>query len=188
MKVYLFRHGETEWSRASRHTGLTDLELTEEGKREAKCLNQGLKFDYVLSSPLKRAKESCILAGYEKEMVLEPALLEWNYGDYEGLTSSQIWEKDPGWTVFTKDPPHGETATEIQKRADGLIRRLKGNKIALFSSAHFLRSFTARWLKLPVSEGKHFSLSTASKSILGFEHDQPSIFLWNDISHLSKLG
>jgi broad specificity phosphatase PhoE len=191
MRIHIFRHGSTAWSVSGQHTGLTDIDLTEAGKQEARKLGESLKgqkFDHVLSSPLKRAKETCALAGLSAEMQLEDALLEWDYGDYEGKTSEEIAKTDPDWTIFTKDPPHGETSLEIQKRVDFLIQRLKrlGGEIALFSSGHISRSIAARWLGLPVSFGMHFYLSTSSKSILGYDHNQPIILLWNDTSHLNR--
>ncbi len=191
MKVYIFRHGETEWTVSGRHTGWTDIELSPNGEQEARCLGKslkGMKFDHVFSSPLKRAKESCILAGFGKEMQLDPALLEWNYGGYEGLTTTEIHKNAPGWTIFTGDPPKGETSSEIAKRADLLIENLKslGGDIAIFSSGHISRAIAARWLGLPVFFGTYLFLSTASKSIIGFEHEVPVILLWNDTSHLNR--
>jgi len=188
MKIYLFRHGETEWSVAGRHTGLTDLPLTEKGIAEAKCLRMGMQFDKVMTSPLKRAKETCILAGYEKEMIVEPALVEWNYGDYEGKTSKEIWEGNPGWTIFNQDPPNGEKAEEVGKRADLVISKCSQGVTAIFSSGHFLRVLAARWLGLAAADGRYLVLSTASRSLLGSEHKSPAILLWNDTSHLDKLG
>ncbi len=192
MKVYIFRHGETSWSISGQHTGWTDLELNSNGINEAKFLGRalkGVKFDHVFSSPLKRAKETCVLAGFEKNMQLNPALLEWNYGDYEGLTSAEIWKIDPNWTIFTKDPPKGETSKEIEERVDLFIEKLRDLKgdIAIFSSGHISRAFAARWLNLPVSFGACLYLSTGSKSILGYEHKSPVILLWNDTSHLNRL-
>lgn len=189
--MFLFRHGETLWSLSGKHTGWTDLELTERGELEAGCLGERLKgsvFDLVLSSPLKRAKKTCVLAGYEEQMKIDPALLEWNYGAYEGLTSKEILEKEPGWNIFTHNPPQGETSEEIQARADHVIETIKGlESVALFSSGHFLRAFTTRWLGLPIAYGSHLVLSTSSQSILGFEREVPAILLWNDTSHLNRL-
>ncbi len=188
MRIHIFRHGATEWSANGKHTGLTDIELTEAGREEAVKLGKslkGLKFDHVLSSPLKRARETCTLAGLATQMQVEEALLEWDYGDYEGKTSEEIWKTDPGWTIFTKDPPKGESSQEIEKRVDLLLSGLRslGGEIALFSSGHISRSIAARWLGLPVSFGMHFYLSTSAKSILGYDHNQPVILLWNDTSH-----
>ena len=192
MKVTILRHGETEWSLSGKHTGLTDLPLTMNGEKEASLLGlslKGVKFDHIFCSPLIRAKETCKIAGYAREMKIDPALVEWDYGDYEGLTTSEIHQTKPNWTIFSGDPPHGETSIEIGKRADLLIQRLKklGGEIAIFSSGHFSRVFAARWLQQPVSFGSHLMLSTASKSIVGFEREEPAILLWNDTSHLSKL-
>ena len=192
MKVYIFRHGETEWSLSGQHTGWTDIELTLKGELEAKYLGDSLKdvkFDHVFSSPLKRAKNSCALAGFSKQMKLDPALLEWNYGDYEGLTSIEIWKKNPGWTIFSSNPPRGETSQEITARIDLFIENLKSlsGNIAIFSSGHISRALAARWLDLPVSFGSYLSLSTSSKSIVGFDRSLPVILLWNDTSHLNRL-
>jgi broad specificity phosphatase PhoE len=189
MKVYLFRHGETLWSKTGQHTGLTDLDLTPEGELEAKKLGESVKnisFDYVFASPLKRVLKTCDLVGLKENAVIEPKLLEWDYGDYEGLTSKEIWNQDPGWTIFKKDPPDGETSFDVQARADYIIHKissLDGN-IAIFSSGHFSRVIAARFLGLDISFGASLILSTASKSILGYEHNVPAIFLWNDTSHL----
>ena len=189
MKIYLFRHGETLWSKTGQHTGLTDLDLTPEGELEAKQLGESVKnisFDYVFASPLKRVIKTCDFVGLKERAIIEPNLLEWDYGDYEGLTSNEIWKIDPGWTIFKKNPPNGETSLKVQARADRIIhkiRSLDGN-IAIFSSGHFSRVIAARWLGLDVSFGASLILSTASKSILGYEHNVPAIFLWNDTSHL----
>lgn len=191
MRVYIFRHGETEWTVSGRHTGWTDIKLTPNGEQEAICLGKslkGMKFDHVFSSPLKRAKESCILAGFGKEMQIDSALLEWDYGAYEGLTTVEIHKNAPGWTIFSGDPPNGETSSEIEKRADLFIENLKklGGDIAIFSSGHISRAIAARWLGLPVSFGTYLFLSTASKSIVGFDREVPVILLWNDTSHLNR--
>ena len=192
MKVYIFRHGATQWSITGQHTGSTDLELTLNGINEAKSLGEslkGMKFDHVFSSPLISAQTTCVLAGYEKGMEIDSALLEWDYGDYEGVTSEEIWKTRPGWTIFSGDPPNGETSVQIAKRADFFIEKLKllSGNIAIFSSGHISRAITARWLNLPVSFGSYLYLSTSSKSILGLDRDLPVILLWNDTSHLNKL-
>jgi probable phosphoglycerate mutase len=142
----------------------------------------------VFASPLKRVKETCEIAGLGKQMRVDPSLLEWNYGSYEGLTTDEIRKSDPNWTIFTKDPPMGETKKEVAIRLDMFLEVLKTLKgeIALFSSGHISRAIAARWLGLDVSFGSLFYLSTASRSILGFERENPVILLWNDTSHLSK--
>ena len=185
MQLFLYRHGETEWSRLGKHTGLTDIPLTEKGRDQARALHEGIDFDKVYVSPLRRARETCILAGYEG--VVDSALLEWDYGKYEGLTSKEI--SDPKWGLFFKGCPGGESPADVRNRIDPFLQRLeKGKRIALFSSGHVLRALAARWLGLDIAMGAHLSLSTGSKSILGFEHNIPTILLWNDISHLKTLG
>ncbi len=191
MKITIVRHGETEWSLNGRHTGSTDLELTENGRNEAGLLGRSLrktKFDHVFSSPLKRAMTTCELSGFGMQMKLEPSLVEWDYGDYEGLTSLEICKTVPNWSIFSKDPPNGETSKQICNRVDALLEKLKalGGDILLFSSGHISRAIAARWLGLPVSFGSYLALSTTSKSILFYEKEKPVIFLWNDTSHLKK--
>lgn len=184
-KVYLLRHGETEWTLSGKHTGLTDIELTKNGRREAKKLKKSLKgltFDHIYCSPLKRVRETCRLSGVDQSRVkIDARLLEWDYGDYEGITSAEIHKTNPGWTIFSQDPPHGETAHDVQDRIDSLweeVLQLKGC-VAFFSSGHITRVIGARWLKQPVSFGQHLLLSTAAKCILSFEHGQPVIEVWN---------
>lgn len=190
-QVYILRHGQTAWTVTGQHTGLTDIDLTENGIREAELLGKSLKkirFDHVLCSPLMRAKRTCAIVGYEKVAQYDPDLLEWNYGDYEGMTSKEIRKNCPHWTIFTKDPPHGEKSSEVGTRADRIINKiinLEGT-VALFSSGHISRVIGARWIALPVSAGQHLLLSTGSKSILGFERENPVIELWNDTSHLTE--
>ena len=190
-RIFLFRHGETEWSLAGRHTGLTDIPLTKNGRKEAKLLAKSLKkiqFDHVLCSPLIRAKETCAIAGFESIAYYDNDLVEWNYGEYEGKTTQEIRAIDPGWTIFSKDPPGGETAIEIGQRADRVIRKLLSldKRVAVFSSAHFSRVLGARWMGLPVKSGQQLLSNTASKSILGFEYGYQTIIRWNDVSHLSR--
>jgi probable phosphoglycerate mutase len=170
---------------------LTDIDLTVEGRKEALLLGKSIKgihFDSVFASPLKRVVLTCELAGLAEKMQVDTHLLEWDYGDYEGLTSAEIWKDNPGWTIFNKDPPNGETSHEVEARADYFLKKVKtleGN-IAVFSSGHFSRVLAARWLGLDVSRGASFFLNTASKSILGYEHNVPAILLWNDTSHLCR--
>lgn len=191
MRIHIFRHGETEWTKSCKHTGWTDIQLSPNGEQEANLLRKSLantKFDHVFASPLKRVQRTCELAGYGKQMKIDPSLLEWNYGSYEGLTTEEIRKVDPGWTIFTKDPPNGETRKEVSFRVDMLLENLLGlgGEIALFSSGHISRAIAARWLGLDVSFGSLFYLSTASKSTLGLEHEKPVILLWNDTSHLNR--
>jgi broad specificity phosphatase PhoE len=186
--VYLIRHGETEWSLSGQHTGRTDLPLTEEGERKARGLHERLKgvsFDRVFTSPLQRAARTCELAGFGKTAKLDPDLVEWNYGDYEGRKSSEILSHRPGWLLFRDGCPNGEQPADVGARADRVIARLRASddQAAVFSSGHILRVLAARWLGLAPSEGRLFVLSTASVSILGYEHDKsgPVLSLWNSL-------
>jgi probable phosphoglycerate mutase len=186
-RIYLVRHGETAWSLSGQHTSRTDIPLTERGEHQARDLGDLLrqqKFSEVWSSPLQRARRTCELAGFAGVMKVEPLLVEWNYGDYEGITTADIRAKNPNWNLFTDGAPNGESPSEISARADQLISRLRTltTNIALFSHGHFLRVLAARWLGLPVREAQHFLLQTASVSILACEHNnphEPVIALWN---------
>lgn len=184
--VYLLRHGETAWSLSGQHTGLTDIPLTRNGRKEARVLKKSLKgvrFDHVLCSPLIRARETCDIVGYETEAVFDRDLVEWDYGDYEGLTSEEIQKTNPGWTVFTCDPPNGETSKEVEARADRVIQKvlnLEGT-VAIFSSGHFSRVLGARWLGLPYFYGGNLLFSTGRKSILGFEKGLQAFVSWNSL-------
>lgn len=183
--IYLCRHGETEWSLSGKHTGRTDLPLTQKGQVQAAQLRQRLKklsFDHIFTSPRQRAKATCEGMG----AIEEPLAVELDYGDYEGLTRPEILSKASQWDPFTQGGPHGETPAQVGKRADLLLQKflsLKGNTL-LFSHGHFLRIFTARYLGLPVEAACYFLLSVASLSILGRERDHRAIVLWNDVSHL----
>ena len=187
--IYLLRHGETEWSKSGKHTGLTDIPLTQNGEKQAIALGDRLSsinFDHVFCSPLIRAKETCRLANQLDKAIITPDLLEWNYGDYEGVTSKDIAKKDPNWNLFINGSPNGESLEDIKKRYQHLadiLKPLSGN-IALFSSGHFTRSFTVLYLNLALQEGLHFPLSTGSVSILGQNHGYPALNLWNDTSHI----
>lgn len=187
--VYLARHGETAWTLSGQHTGLTDLPLTPNGERSARRLGdrlRTLRFTKVLTSPLQRAARTCELAGFGDVAEKDPALVEWNYGEYEGLRSADILARRPDWDLFRNGCPGGETPAEISERADGVVQRLRavdGGDVLLFSSGHFLRVLAARWLGLgPGSAARYLLLSTASLSALGYEHklSQPVIRLWND--------
>jgi len=185
--VYLARHGETAWTISHQHTGLTDLALTAEGEAEAVRLGrrlQGLTFAAVLTSPLQRAVRTCELAGFGSAAEIEPDLVEWNYGAYEGRTSVDIHAERPDWQLFRDGAPAGESPDQIGARADRVIRRVRaieGNTL-LFSSGHFLRVFAARWLGLEPGTGRYFFLGTASLSAVGYEHDRsdPVIRLWDE--------
>ena len=186
--IYLARHGETAWTISHQHTGRTDLPLTPQGEAEATRLGQrlqGLTFAAVLTSPLRRAVRTCELAGFGSAAQIDPDLVEWNYGAYEGRTSAEIHVERPDWELFRDGAPGGESPEQIGARADRVIRRVRavdGNTL-LFSSGHFLRVFAARWLGLPPGAGRYFFLGTASLSALGYEHDHsdPVIRLWNEM-------
>lgn len=187
IRLYLVRHGETEWSLSGQHTGRTDLPLTAHGEAEACQLVpwlRHLQFARVLTSPLQRARRTCELAGLGAAAVVEPDLAEWNYGDYEGRLSRDIRQERPGWDVFRDGCPNGEMPGQVSDRADRLIAhlcKLDGNA-ALFSHGQFSRALAAQWIELSVNEARHFSLGTASLSILGFDPSHPEvrvIELWN---------
>src|SRR3989344_1618536 len=184
LEVYLCRHGETDWARFGKHTGRTDVPLTEHGKLESKQLAQRLRkvqWRQVVTSPLQRAAETCELAGLGKDAMRDPDAMEWDYGQYEGLTLTEICKKNASWDLFKDGAPGGESVQQISARADRLLQKLcagPGN-VALFSHGHFLHVLAARWLGLPAGQGLFFYLSVASLSILGFEHGRPVIKLWN---------
>jgi broad specificity phosphatase PhoE len=182
--VWLARHGETEWSRDLRHTGRTDIPLTPAGREEARKLREPLaaiKFDRVLCSPLGRAVETCELAGLGERAELRDALMEWDYGDYEGITSEEIHERRPGWLLWSDGVPGGESPAEIGARADAMIAELleRDDTVAVFAHGHMLRVLAARWLGLEPSGGRHFGLGTATLSRIGWEHDYRVIQRWN---------
>ena len=183
-EVYVIRHGETEWSLSGQHTGTTDLPLTENGRKLARLLKPLLanhSFKLVLTSPLKRAQETCQLAGFGEQAEVDANLVEWNYGEYEGLTPKQIHEKSPGWLIFTDGCPRGETPEEVGARADraiARIRKVKGD-VALFAHGHIFRVLVARWLGLPASGGRHFLLHTGTLNVLSYYHGIPAVKIWN---------
>ena len=185
-EVYLVRHGETPWTVLRRHTGLTDVPLTERGERDARRLGEHLRdspIARVFTSPLQRAKRTCELAELGTAEV-DPDLVEWDYGEYEGLTTAQIRERQPDWQLFRDGCPGGESVSDVGCRADRVIARLQALDcdIALFSSGHFMRVLAARWLELDAGCGRLLLLTTTTLSILGYEHDRasPVIRLWND--------
>ncbi len=185
-RIYLFRHGQTEWSVSGQHTGRTDIPLTSEGEAQARGLAPRLKdlvFDHVLTSPLQRARRTGELAGLT-HMQVEADLAEWDYGAYEGLTSKQIREGRADWDVFIDGGPDGESADAVTQRADRLITRLEamGGRIALFSHGHFSRVLAMRWIGQPIVLGKHFTLGEAAMNILAYDPGHPEvrvISLWN---------
>ena len=182
--VVLARHGETEWSLSLRHTGKTDLPLTEVGERQARALGPKLHawtFSLVLTSPLQRALETCRLAGYAEQAQLRPDLVEWDYGRYEGLTSQQIEALHPNWSLWRDGCPGGEKAEDVGRRADRVVAEVRGvdGDALIFAHGHVLRVLAARWLGEPPEGGRHYALQTATLSVLGYEHADPVIRLWN---------
>jgi broad specificity phosphatase PhoE len=189
--VYLARHGDTAWSVSGQHTGRTDLPLTENGELNARRLGERLKgmtFVQVFTSPLQRAARTCELAGFGAGAEVLNDLLEWDYGQYEGLRSAEILKERPDWDLFRDGCPVGESPDQVGKRADHVIERVRAisGDVLMFSSGHFLRVLAGRWLALDPGSGRHFVLSTASLSALSYEHhlSQPVIRLWNDDHHV----
>jgi probable phosphoglycerate mutase len=185
--VYLVRHGETAWSLTRQHTGLKDLPLTDRGRQAATEMKDRLSrlaVDHVFTSPLQRASLTCELAGFGDRAEVDADLVEWDYGQFEGLTKAEILQKQPGWHLFRDGCPGGETIAEISARADRVVSRLRqmAGQTLLFSSGHFLRVLTARWLGLGADAGRFWTLDTTSLSTLGYEHsmEEPIIRLWND--------
>lgn len=188
-EILLARHGETEWSRDMRHTGHSDIPLTETGREQARALGprlSALDFALVLISPLSRAAETCALAGLGDAAIEEPDLVEWDYGEYEGLTTNEIRRSVPGWTVWDGGLPGGENAEEVGARVDRVIVRLleADGPCAVFAHGHLLRVLGARWMGLPAESGALLALSTATLSGLGHERERRVLTLWNDGSHL----
>ena len=191
--VYLARHGETAWTLSGQHTGVTDLPLTERGERNARRLEErlrGVTFAKVFTSPLQRARRTCELAGFGAVAEIDRDLLECNYGEYEGRLTADIHKERPQWQLFRDGCPGGETPNEVGTRADRAVKRVRAaeGNVLVFSSAHFLRVFAARWLGLDAAFGRYFVLSTASLSALGYEHNlsQPVIRLWDDDRHVGS--
>jgi len=187
-KVVLVRHGQTEWSATGKHTGRTDVSLTELGRRQAKAvaaLLDGEPFDLVLASPLIRAWETMELAGYTEDVEREDDLMEWDYGEYEGRRTDDVRKEIPGWSVWTHPIHAGESIEDVGQRADRVIDRLSGSKGALiFSHGHFLRILAARWLGLSPAMGSGLALDTATVSTLGWERENRVLRIWNQGCHL----
>ena len=191
-QVYIARHGNTAWTLTGQHTGLTDLPLTPDGERNAKRLGErmrGMKFAKVFTSPLQRAARTCELAGFGAAAETDPDLVEWDYGRYEGLTTAEILRGRPDWDLFRDGCPGGESPEQVGVRADRVVGRIRAvnGDVLLFSSGHFIRVLTARWLGIgPGIGGRYFLLSPASLSALSYEHDlsRPVIRLWNDDHHV----
>ena len=188
--VYLARHGETAWSLSGQHTGLSDIPLTARGEEDAQRLGERLRghtFARVFTSPLQRARRTCDLAGFGDRAEVDPDLVEWNYGDYEGKKRAEILKARPDWQLFRDGCPGGESVADIGRRADRVLARLRAieGDVLVFSSGHILRVLAARWLGLDTAGGRCFSLATATVSVLGYEHDkdEPVVRLWNENSH-----
>jgi len=193
--IYLARHGETAWTVTGQHTGRTDLPLTPRGEQNARSLGerlQGMQFARVFTSPLQRARRTCELAGFAGAAQVDPDLVEWDYGEYEGLRRSDIHAIRPDWELFRDGFPGGESLDCIGARADRVVNRLRaiGGPVLLFSSAHFLRVLAARWLGLTPAAAKYFLLGTASLSTLTYEHNpsEPAIGFWNDTRHVTAAS
>jgi len=192
-EIYLARHGETAWSLTGQHTGLTDLPLTERGERNARRLGERLanmKFERVFTSPLVRAARTCELAGFGNVAKVNPDLVEWNYGQYEGRRTEEIHSVRPDWQLFRDGCPGGEMPDQVGVRADLVLNQVRGIKghVLVFSSGHFLRVLAARWLGLEPAAGRFFALDTASLSAAGYENNlsRPVIRLWNDTRHVGE--
>ena len=185
-KVLLIRHGETEWSLSRQHTGTTDIPLTENGRKVASLLQPILAehvFALVLTSPLRRARETCELAGLGDRAQIDPDLMEWNYGQYEGLTPAQIHAKRPDWMLFTDGCPDGESPEQVEARIDRVIARIRAiageGNVAVFSHGHLIRAFAARWLGLRAADGRFFLLDPATINVLSFYRSVPAVKHWN---------
>jgi broad specificity phosphatase PhoE len=183
-EVYLVRHGETEWTLSGQHTGSTDIPLTENGREVARRLGDKLRelhFAAVWSSPMSRSLDTARLAGFEHDVRIDDNLKEWDYGEYEGLTTPQIREANPGWFLFRDGAPGGESPEQIGARADRVIEEVRAvdGDVLLFAHGHILRVISTRWLGYPPNDGGKFSLGTATLSILGYEHEEASMWRWN---------
>jgi probable phosphoglycerate mutase len=183
-EIVLVRHGETEWSATGRHTSRTDLPLTERGRERARALAGALadrRFSLVLCSPLRRARETCELAGFGGVAELCDELHEWDYGEYEGLTTPEIRERDPSWNLWRDGCPGGESPEQVGARADRVLDRLRaaGGDALAFAHGHILRVTTARWLGMEVGAGARFALGAGSVGVLGYEHDTQVLTRWN---------
>ena len=183
-EVVLVRHGETDWSAHNRHTGRTDVPLTEDGRRAAERVGlalRGRSFVLVLTSPLARAAETCRLAGFGEVAQVRPCLMEWDYGEYEGRTTIDIRREVPDWTIWRYGAPGGESPEQVGARADRILHEVRAatGDTLIFSHGHFLRVLAARWLETPPSEGRLFAFDPATLSILGHEREQPVLRIWN---------
>jgi broad specificity phosphatase PhoE len=184
VNVFAIRHGETAWSLNGQHTGTTDLPLTDAGRRLAERMRPVFAanaFKLVLCSPLQRARQTCELAGLGDRAIIDSDLVEWNYGEYEGLTPKQIHEAAPSWLIFRDGCPGGEAPEQVSARVDRVIARSRAvaGNTALFAHGHLLRVFAARWIGLPPSGGQHFLLNTGTLCVLGYYHEIPAVRIWN---------
>jgi broad specificity phosphatase PhoE len=184
VNVFAIRHGETAWSLSEQHTGTTDIPLTDEGRRLAERMRPVLArnaFGLVLCSPMQRARETCELAGFGDKAVIDSELVEWNYGEYEGLTPKQIHEVAPGWLIFRDGCPGGETPEQVRARVDRVIARSRAvdTDVVLFAHGHVLRVLGARWIGLPAGGGQHFLLDTGTLCVLGYYREIPAVRIWN---------
>ena len=190
-RIWLVRHGETEWSKSGQHTGRTDIPLTATGEQQGKALGRhltGHAFALVLTSPLRRARETCRLAGFDAVAQESDDLREWNYGIYEGRKTADVRVEQPGWTIWTSPVPQGETVEEVGERARRVIERADAvdGDVALFAHAHFLRILGACWIGLPPIHGRTLTLGTASISVLGYERETRVIQVWNQDWQLGR--
>jgi broad specificity phosphatase PhoE len=190
--VWLVRHGETEWAKLGRHTGRTDIPLTDPGRDQARALGRRLashSFGLVLTSPLSRAAETAEIAGHGETAVRDDDLMEWDYGALEGRRTADIRIEMPGWTIWRGPWPEGETVDDVGARADRVIKRIRAAQadgdVLVFAHGHLLRVLAARWIGLPPASGGLFELSTATLSIVGWDREAPSIELWNEACHLA---
>ncbi len=191
-KLYLIRHGDTEWSEMHRHTGLSDIPLNAQGENQARLLGKrlkGMEFVRVFASPLLRARRTCELAGFAVKAELDPDLVEWDYGDYEGRTTVDIRCHRPDWDLFRDGGPHGELPRDVAARADRFIAKVRGveGDVVAFSSAHIIRMIAARWLGLAPDGARYLLSSTAGIGALGYEHNnnESVIHLWNDVGKIA---
>jgi len=192
-RLFVVRHGDTDWTDTHQHTGRTDISLNASGEARARKLGAMLRGETlarVFTSPLVRARRTCELAGFADRAEVDPDLVEWDYGDYEGRTTADIRHKQPGWDLFRDGAPHGESVEQVAARADRFIRKVRqvdGN-VAAFSSGHIIRMIAARWLGLTPPAARHFYTATASVGILGYDHDktEPAVHLWNYVHPLGE--
>lgn len=187
--MFVIRHGQTAWSAVGRHTGRTDLPLTSTGRQQGEALAKMFadrRFDLVLTSPLQRALVTCQLAGLGDQAEVEPDLAEWDYGEYEGLTTKEIRQRIPGWSIWTHPIAKGESLDDLAIRADRVIARVRtvDGDVALFGHSHALRVLTARWLGLAPSVGSGFVLETAAIGVLGWDREFPAVIRWNETCDL----